>query len=64
MTQTSKKNNMISKQVFYIYYLIKFKKNNIKALINLNNKVNIMILNYIGKLNIKTYHTNYNTTAM
>lgn len=49
---------MILKQVFYIYYLIQFKKNKLKNPINLGSKVNIIILTNIVKLSLKIYFIN------
>lgn len=37
-------------KIYYIYYLIKFQKSQIKALFNNSNKVNIMNPSYIKKL--------------
>lgn len=53
-----KKNNMILKRIPYIYYLIRFKKKEIRALINFNNKINIIFLKYTLKLCLKVYHIN------
>ena len=41
-----------------IYYPIWFKKNKTYALINLDNKVNVMILKYTSKLDLKICPTN------
>lgn len=46
---------LLLKQVLYIYYLIHFKKNQVKlwALIDLRSKINIIILVYIAILDFK-----------
>lgn len=55
IAKTSKKK--ILKQVLYIYYLILFKKDKIKALISFNIKINTIMLAYILKPIFKTYYT-------
>lgn len=57
MVGASIKNNLLD-QMFYIYYLIYFKENKIQALINLNYKVNVMILRYTLKLSLKIHSIN------
>lgn len=52
------KENIVLDQVFYIYYLIQFKKNKIQAPINSNSKINAMIPAYSSKLNLKIYCIN------
>lgn len=56
VTKTSKK--MILKQFSYIYYLVWFKINKIQALINLCNKINVIIPIYATKLGSKIYFIN------
>lgn len=51
VTETSKK--VALNWVFYIHYPICFKKDKIKALINLSSKINAMTLIYAAKLGIK-----------
>lgn len=58
ITKAGIKDNMFLKQVFYIYYLISFKNNKIWSLINLNSKVNVIILAHIDKLGLIIYHIN------
>ena len=57
VTETSKE-DVILKQVSYIYYLIWFKKNEIQALIDSSSKVNAMTLTYAAKLDFKVRHIN------
>ena len=47
-------------RVPYIYYLVRFqeKKEYVKALLNIGNKVNIMSFAYIKKLGFKIWITN------
>lgn len=47
--------------VFYIYHLIQLKKNKVRAVINLDKKVNVIILGYILKLGMKIRLTNVKT---
>lgn len=42
MTRASKKNNVVLIKVFCIYYPIRFKKNEIQALIDSGSEVNAM----------------------
>lgn len=60
ITIASKKIDMVLEKVSYINYLLYFRKNtvNIRALINLSNKINAMTPAYINKLGLKTYYTN------
>lgn len=61
MTETSKKDKVILKRVLYIHYLFCFykdKKDEIKTLINSNNKINTMTLAYTSKLGQKVCSTN------
>lgn len=59
MIEAGKKDdNIVLARVPYIYYLVCFKKDKILALINLRNKVNVMTLAYILKLDLKTYYFN------
>lgn len=44
--------------VLCIYYLVWFKNNGVWALINFNNKVNAITLNYAANLGLKIRHTN------
>ena len=53
VTKISKKNIIALYQVLCIYYLIHFKKNEIQALIDSGNKINIIILIYILNFNLK-----------
>lgn len=57
------KNILSLKYMLYIYYLLKFKKNQfkIKTLINSNNKVNTIIQLYITKLRFKIWPINIRT---
>lgn len=56
----NKKADLSLKYLLYIYYPLYFKKDkgNIKALINSNNKVNIIVLTYMAKLGLKIWLTN------
>lgn len=56
--ETDKKNNIVLKNVLYIYYLIQFKENKVRGLIDLNNKVNAIILKYVLKIDLKICSTN------
>lgn len=58
MTKANKEEIMIVKRVFCIYYSIWFKKNNIRALINFDNKINFMSLGYASKWSLKIYYIN------
>lgn len=51
------------KHILCIYYLIYFKKNQtkIKALLDSNNKINIMTPTYVAKLDFKIWTTNIGT---
>lgn len=51
---------MLFERVSYIYYTMRFKKNQakIQALIDFNNKINVMILAYAIKLGLKLQTTN------
>ena len=42
----------------YIYYLIRFYEEQVKALLKSNNKINAICFNYAKKLDIKVWHTN------
>lgn len=53
ITKASKKGNINLKRVSCIYYPIQFKKDKIKALINSDNEVNIIIPTYKAKLGFK-----------
>ena len=53
MIKVSKKDFIVLDQIFYIYYLIQFKKNKVQALIDFGNKVNIMTPKYVSKLDLK-----------
>lgn len=59
MIENSKK--VVSKKVLYIYNLVWFKKNKVQALINLNNKVNIISLIYAINLSLKIRFINVGT---
>lgn len=56
----SKKDNIVFKKRLYIYYLLFFQKKIIwiKALINYSNKVNIIMLIYFLKLDLKICYIN------
>lgn len=56
MIEVSRK-NVVFDRVLYICYLIWFKKNEIQALIDLNSKVNIMILAFAFKLGFRACRT-------
>ena len=62
VTETSKKDDMVLKCVFYIYYLVQFKKNRketqVQALIVSSSKVNAMIPAYASRLYLRVCHTN------
>lgn len=53
MTEASKEDDMVLEKVSYVHHPIRFKKNKVRALINLNSKVNAMTLTYIAKLAFK-----------
>lgn len=56
ITKASKKDKMILEKIQYIYYLLYFrkdKKNEEQALIDLDSKINAIILTYIAKLGLK-----------
>lgn len=57
MTKASKKDFLMLERVFYIYYPILFKKDNIKALINSESEVNIITPVYTLKKSLKIYYT-------
>lgn len=59
MTDTSKK--MILERVPYIYYLVWFRKNKVKAPINFGNSVNTILQKYTSKLCLKICYTNVKT---
>lgn len=59
INEISKK--VILKKILYIYYLIWFKKDKIKALIDSNNKTNIIIPANKIKLGLKICHINVET---
>lgn len=44
--------------VLYIYYLVQFKKNEVRALIDLSSKVNVMTLEFAAKLGLNVCSTN------
>lgn len=52
---------VILKKILYIYYLIWFKKDKIKALIDSNNKTNTIIPTNKIKLGLKISHINVET---
>lgn len=49
---------MILKRIIFIYYLIWFKSNKIRALIDSGSKINTMTLAYTFKLSLKICHIN------
>ena len=51
-------------KISYIYYSIYFKNNKTKTLINLSNKVNNKIWDYIVKLRLKTHYINIKTVKI
>lgn len=53
MTDASKKDNVALKRIFYIYYLIWFKKSKIRALIDLGSKMNAITPTYAANLGLK-----------
>lgn len=57
VTEASKKSdNVILNWISYIYYSLRFyknKKNEVRALINFDSKINILISAYALKLNLK-----------
>lgn len=59
MTKASKKDKIILKRVLCIYYPLHFQKNTIevKALINFDNKINVIISIYRAKLDLKIRYT-------
>lgn len=59
--KAGKETNMILKQILYILSLIWFEKNELKVLINLNNRVKTMTITYIAKLSFKKQKTNIAT---
>lgn len=58
MTQANKEDDVVLKRVLCIDYLIQFKENKMRALINLSSEVNAMTLRYSSKLGLKIYFTN------
>lgn len=58
ITVASKKDNVVLEKILYTHYLIWFKINKIKVLINSDNKVNAMTLGYTSKLGLKFCPTN------
>lgn len=53
VTKASKKDDVALDWVPCIYYLIRFKKNEVQALINSGNEINMITLVYILKLGLK-----------
>lgn len=58
MTRASKEDMALNQIFDIIYYPIWFKKDKVRALINLSSKVNTMILRYALELGLKVCHTN------
>ena len=58
MIKTIKKDDVALKGILCIYYPIKFKKNEVEALINSSSEINVMALVYAAKLGLKVYYTN------
>lgn len=56
----AKKNELVLKKILNIYYLFYFEKNinKISTLLNLNNKINIIMLAYVLKLDFTVYYIN------
>lgn len=63
VTETSKEDSISLEQVSYIYYLLCFQKDivSIKALINLDSKVNTITPPYALKLGLQVYYKNIGT---
>ena len=59
MTETSKEDCVFLERVLYIYYPLRFQKDNadVKDLIDSGNEVNAMLPAYTLKLGLKIYHT-------
>ena len=57
VTRTSKEDDVALEQISYIYYPIWFKKNEVQALIDLGNNINILTLVYVLKLGLRVYRT-------
>lgn len=59
MTKTSKK-DVILEKVLFIYYLMQFRKNQVKtqALIDSGSEINVITLAYIASLGLKVWQTN------
>lgn len=58
VTKTTKEDDVTLKQIPYLHYLIRFKKNKVQVLINLTNKGNTMIPAYVFKLSLQVYRIN------
>lgn len=62
VTKVDKKNEIVLAKVLYIHYPLrscKNKKNKIYILINFANKINVIMLIYILKLDFKIYCINF-----
>ena len=57
MTETSKEDDVALQRVPCIYYLIQFKKKEVPALIDPDNKVNTMIPTYVSRLCFRVHRT-------
>lgn len=61
LTGINKEDNIVLKNVLYIYYLFRFyknKKNNMQPLINSSNKINVITPAFISKLGLRVCRTN------
>ena len=58
MTKTSKVDDVALQRVPCIHYLIRFKKKEVQALIDLGSEVNAMTLAYALRLGLRVHHTN------
>lgn len=58
VTEISKKNNFILDRVLYIYYLVYFKKNEIRSLINSDSEVNAITPAYASQRGLKIQKIN------
>ena len=57
MTETSKIDDVALQRVPYVHYLIRFKKKEVQALIDLGSEVNAMILAYSSRLSLRVHYT-------
>ena len=57
VTETSKEDDVALQRVPYVQYLIRFKKKEVQALINLGSEVNAMTSTYVSKLGLWVYYT-------